>query len=62
MFDPPTIDALVSGTFEIPNIRYYDGTFWLVESGHYDAAELDQMLEWQGRGTRAISHLARVPA
>lgn len=62
VFDPPTIDALVSGSFEIPNIRYYDGTFWLVDSGHYDAPELDQMLEWQGRGARAISHLARVPA
>ncbi|MBI5310854.1 MAG: hypothetical protein HZB14_07515 [Actinobacteria bacterium] len=62
VFDPPTIDALVRGTFEIPDIRYYDNVFWLVESGHYDAPELDKMLDWQGRAARAIAHLARVPA
>lgn len=62
VFDPPTIDAIVSGSFEIPNLQYYDRTFWLVRNGHYEAAELDAMLELQGRAARAIAHLARVPA
>lgn len=62
VFDPPTIDALVNGTFEIPDVRYYDRSFWLVRNGHYEAADLDSLLELHGRAARAIAHLARVPA
>lgn len=61
VFDPQTIDALVKGTLEIPNLRYYDHTYWLVEADHYKAIELDKMLEWQVRAARGITHLARVP-
>lgn len=61
VFDPQTIDALVSGKFAIPDLRYYDSCFWLVESGHYQARKLDEMKAWQGRAANAIGHLARVP-
>lgn len=61
VFDPMTIDALVKGAFVIPNISYYDRTYWLTENGHYDAPELDAMLAWQGAAANAITHLARVP-
>lgn len=60
VFDPATIDALVSGSLSVPDLRYYDQTFWLVENGHYKPRELDEMKAWQTRAAAAIRHLARI--
>ncbi|MBI4897669.1 MAG: hypothetical protein HY827_04805 [Actinobacteria bacterium] len=62
IFDPSTIDALVKGSEVIPDLRYYDQTFWLVGNGHYEARELDTMKAWQGTAVAGISILTRVSA
>jgi hypothetical protein len=62
VFDPQTIDALVRGDLRFPNIHYWDGCFWLWESDHYEARQLDEMLVWELWGAEAIQHLARVPS
>ncbi|HEV7918981.1 MAG TPA: hypothetical protein VGO97_05320 [Solirubrobacterales bacterium] len=60
VFDPVTIDALVTGTLDLADIRYYDGAFWMVDDGQYDADELNGMLGWQIRGAAAVRHFCRV--
>lgn len=62
VFDPVTIDAIVARQLELPAFRYYDRSFWLVSSGHYDAEELDHVLARVARATPALRHLARVAA
>lgn len=62
VFDPSTIDALVVGRQSLPDLRYYDNTYWFVENGHYKACDLDLMLVWHGHGAAGITLLARVPA
>lgn len=61
VFDPATIDAVLTGKLPIPNIQYYDGCWWMAETGHYKIRELDAMLGWQATALPGIQHLARVP-
>lgn len=61
VFDPTTIDALVTGKLRFPEIQYYDECFWLVKPDHFKARELDEMLAWQAEAAVAIAQLARVP-
>ncbi|MGB0871851.1 MAG: hypothetical protein ACPGWS_09355 [Solirubrobacterales bacterium] len=60
IFDPATISAAVAGQFEIPDLRYYDGAWWLIEDKHCRARDLDTLLPWQATAATAIAHLARV--
>lgn len=60
IFDPATISAAVAGQFVIPDIRYYDGAWWMVDDQHCDARDLDNLLAWQAQAAGAIEHLARV--
>ena len=61
VFDPTTIDAVVAGSLELPDLRYYDRCFWLIEGGHYQAEKLDEMQTWQTKAANAIKHLSRIP-
>jgi hypothetical protein len=60
IFDPATIQACLNGTINIPDLRYYDGAWWLIEGSHFHAKDLDTMKEWQARAAVAIDYLARV--
>lgn len=60
IFDPATIDDCIKGTISIPNLRYYDEAWWLVENKHFKAKDLETMKDWQARAAVAIDHLARV--
>lgn len=60
IFDPATIAASLAGTIHIPDLKYYDGAWWLVESGHLKVKELDKLLTWNAETVPAIQHLARV--
>jgi hypothetical protein len=60
VFDPETIDALVSGRMQFPNISYWDGCFWLWENRHFKIKELDALLPWQAVAVPAVAHLSRV--
>ncbi len=62
VFDPSTIEALVRDTSAIPNLQYYDRSFWFVDRGHYEARELDAMKAWQGTAVAGISLLTRISA
>ncbi len=61
VFDPTTIDALVTGKMQFPDIRYCGECFWLVKPKHYKVRELDEMLAWQSEAAVAVAQLARVP-
>ncbi len=60
IFDPATIADLVSGDFTIPDLRYYNGCWWLVERGHFEISELEQWVPRQALVARAADHLSRV--
>ena len=60
IFDPATIQACVDGQINIPNLRYYDAAWWLIEDKHYKAKELDTLKPWQARAAVAVDHLSRV--
>lgn len=62
IFDPVTIQACLDGTIDIPDLRYYDSSWWLIADTHFKAKELDAMKDWQGRAAVAIDYLARVQA
>lgn len=61
VFDPPTINGCVDGSIDIPDLRYYDATWWLIDGGHYEPESLDEMLAWQACAARGIAHLSRIP-
>lgn len=60
IFDPATIQASLTGQIHIPDLKYYDGAWWLVESGHLKVKELDTLLSWNAGAVPAIQHLGRV--
>lgn len=60
IFDPATIAALVSGSFTIPDLKYYGGAWWVVESGHFQISELEQWPPKQQLVAAAADHLSRV--
>jgi hypothetical protein len=62
IFDPATIQECIDGRIDIPDLRYYDDAWWLIEEHHYKASELDTLKAWQTRAAAAIDHLARVPS
>lgn len=60
IFDPATIAAVINGQLHIPDLRYYDGAWWLVEDAHLDEPHLDVVLNWHAEAAAAIEHLSRV--
>lgn len=60
IFDPATIQASLTGQIHIPDLKYYDNAWWLIEANHLIARELDKLLSWNAEAVPAIQHLARV--
>lgn len=60
IFDPATIEACTNGTLRIPDLRYYDESWWLVEHGRFEPDDIDYLKEWQARAAAIIDRLSRV--
>jgi len=60
IFDPSTIQTLVDGSFTIPDLKYYNGAWWFVETNHFATRDLEQWVTKQKIAADAIAHLARV--
>jgi hypothetical protein len=60
IFDPATIAACTNGSLRIPDLRYYDESWWLVEKEHFEPGELDYLKQWQARAAAIIDRLSRV--
>jgi hypothetical protein len=60
IFDPATIQGLVDGSVPMPDIRYYDRSWWLVKKGHFKTRELEEWVGVQRTAADAIAVLSRV--
>lgn len=60
IFDPATIQMLVDGSFTIPDLRYYDWSWWFVDREHFKTSELEQWVTRQQTAAKAVELLSRV--
>lgn len=60
IFDPATIQACVNGTLVLPDLKYYDKSWWIVEAKHFKAKELEALKPWQAQAAKAVEALSRV--
>jgi hypothetical protein len=60
IFDPATITALNDGSFTIPDVQYYDRSWWFVEREHFKIEELEMWPPKQKLAADAVELLSRV--
>jgi hypothetical protein len=60
IFDPATIAALVDGQFTLPDVQYYDRSWWFVDKGHFKIEDLEAWLPKQKLAANAVELLSRV--
>lgn len=60
IFDPATIQGMVDGSITMPDIRYYNFAWWIVEKEHFATSELEQWVPKQLAAANAVTLLSRV--